>query len=323
MVLETVAYRRGGCRHLAKACRRETAFGARLPRARLHIAKRGSRRRPRRLRAAIPRMQNRGAVRYAHRIHRLREQLGLPHLRGIGGQMREQGLERIALPDISARHLLSGESVEALAQRRLRLSLHAAVLGPLDRQTRRVIRLRPTKRYGKRPRIHARVHRVLRARHMRQGLGALGHAPARTGAAIMLEGALLSILGPHGRLLGPLRQLLYLLGLVKRVFASLLGASVLLRHPDILDGIGHQQSERRVIGPVRSVSLRNRCRAGRRQKREGLLNARQALGSGLRERITGICHACAGLEQLGAHALPARNAARDDPQTRRGQAGQR
>ena len=69
--------------------------------------------------------------------------------------MREKGLERIALPDVSARHLLRGEGVEALAQRRLRLGLHAAVIGPLGRQTRRVIRLRPAKRHGKRPGVHA------------------------------------------------------------------------------------------------------------------------------------------------------------------------
>ena len=158
---------------------------------------------------------------------------------------------------------------------------------------------------------------------MRQGLGSLGHAPAGTGTAIVIEGSLLGVLGPHGGLLSPPRQLLDLLGLADRIFSSLLGARVFLRHPDILGGIRDQQGKRRVVGPVRAVSLRNRCCAGRRQKRKGLLNARQAFGSGFGERITGICHARAGLEQLGAHALPAGNAACDDSQTRGRQAGQR
>ena len=158
---------------------------------------------------------------------------------------------------------------------------------------------------------------------MRQGFGALGHAPTGTGTAVVIERSLLGVLGPQGRLLGPPRQLLDLLGLADRIFSSLLGARVFLRHPDILGGIGDQQSKRRIVGPVRAVSLRNRSRAGRRQKRKGLLNARQALGRGLRERISGIGHARTGFEQLGAHALPAGNATCDDPQTCGRQAGQR
>ena len=158
---------------------------------------------------------------------------------------------------------------------------------------------------------------------MRQGFGALGHAPTGTGTAVVIESSLLGVLGPQSRLLGPPRQLLDLLSLADRIFSSLLGARVFLRHPDILGGIGDQQGKRRVVGSVRAVSLRNRSRAGRRQKRKGLLNARQALGSGFGERITGICHARARLEQLGADALPAGNATCDDSQTRGCQAGQR